>query len=211
MINFNNQNILIIEPHPDDFMSCFSTLARIRRVNHDCKIYDYYACPCTEDPKNFNHIEDHKKVLKLLNIEEICGYHPRNGWIDDYKQKFRDEMFLLRTKISPDVILCSSRHDFHQDHRVIAECIETIFRGNSTILGYEVLRSVMPDFRPNLFIAVSKEDHDLKMKAINTYKSQVKNRFFFKPEKYSAQMLMRGVQIQTDYAEAYELIWGKIK
>jgi LmbE family N-acetylglucosaminyl deacetylase len=210
MTTINYKSILVIEPHPDDFMSCFSTLSRIRRHNPDCNIYDYYACPCTEDPKNVNHIEDHIKVLKLLNIEPICGYHPRNGWIDDYKQKFRDEMFILKNKLNPELIFCSTPHDFHQDHRAISECVETIFRCNSTILGYEVMRSVMPDFKPNLFLVIEKQDYDLKMKAINMYKSQIKHRFFFKQEKYSAQMIMRGIQIETMYAEAYELMWGKL-
>jgi N-acetylglucosamine malate deacetylase 1 len=211
MIESKYNTILVIEPHPDDFMSCFATLARIRRNNPDCKIYDYYACPCTEDPKNAGHIIDHHKVLRLLKCEiPISGYHPRNGWIDDYKQKFRDELFELRNKLNPQLVFCSTPHDFHQDHQVIAECVQTIFRCQSTILGYEVMRSVMPDFKPNLFFIIEQQDYDLKMKAMAMYKSQVKNRYYFKPELYSAQMKVRGVQVESDYAEAYELLWGKL-
>jgi len=131
--------------------------------------------------------------------------------LEEYKQEVRDILYKLREEYKPDLVLCPSIHDLHQDHRTVAECCLTIFRDTSTILGFEVLRSVGPKFTPNLYVILTHLDVERKIEVVKCYKSQLKGRpYFFTVENFLAHMKMRGIQARADWAEAYELLWGRI-
>lgn len=204
--------ILLVSAHPDDAeISCGATIVRIKREYPNVLIRSVYFAPCDEDPKNEGHLEDHRKVIKHLKIDRLQEFKFSRDILENFKQNIRDILFTIREDFQPNFVFCPSPHDFHQDHRTVAECSLTIFRDTSTIFGYEVLRSVTPDFKPNLYIIVSFKDVSMKVKTIKLYKSQLKNRpYFFSPEIFAAQLSMRGVQVKSKWAEAYELLWGRI-
>jgi LmbE family N-acetylglucosaminyl deacetylase len=152
------------------------------------------------------------KVSKILGITEVMQYtFPRDGYLENHKQEIRDILWKLRELWKPDIVLCPTIHDFHQDHKAVAECCFTIFRDTSTILSYEVLRSSTPEFKPNYYMILQLCDATKKFDALNLYKSQIKGRpYFFNKEKYSAHMKMRGTQVKAKWAEAFELVWGRV-
>jgi LmbE family N-acetylglucosaminyl deacetylase len=202
--------VLIVDAHTDDCeISCGGTIARLKREGHE--VYSIYFCPCTSDPKNVGHLEDHRIVCEHFGIMlYLEGLMPSDGYLENNKQQIRDILYQIRERLKPDLVLCPSIHDFHQDHKTIAECVMTIFRDTSTILGCEVLRSVSPEFHPNFFVILQEEDMTTKLKAIDLYKSQKIGRpYFFSVERLKAQMVMRGTQAKADWAEAFELLWGR--
>jgi len=86
----------------------------------------------------------------------------------------------------------------------------TIFRDTSTILAYEIIRSRMPNFKPNYFIILTEDDVEAKLKALSLYKSQLKGRsYFFSLKVFKSFMMIRGVMAKTKWAEAFELLWGR--
>lgn len=206
-----NMKVLLVSAHPDDAeTSCAGTISKL--VKNNSIIWSVYFASCLEEgKKNIGHVEDHRKVCKFLGIQKLIEYNFPVNKLENRKQEIRDLLFQIREKFKPDLILCPSINDFHQDHRAVADCCPTIFRDTSTILSFEVLRSPSPDFRPHFFVILSKDEIEKKCKMIKMYKSQCKNRpYFFSVEKFASQMRMRGTQAKTDYAEAYELVWGRI-
>lgn len=201
--------ILLVSAHPDDAeISCGGTISRLRIPENE--IWSIYFCPCTEDSKNKGHLEDHQKACELLGIDRLIAKEFLVNRLEEYKQKVRDILYKLREEYKPDLVLCPSIHDLHQDHKTVSECCLTIFRDTSSILGFEVLRSVGPKFTPNLYVLLTRLDVKRKIEAIKCYKSQLKARpYFFTVENFLAQMKMRGVQAKSDWAEAYELMWGR--
>jgi len=119
-------------------------------------------------------------------------------------------LWIIKNDYKPDLILCPSLHDLHQDHRAVADCCLTIFRDTSTILGYEIIRSIGPEFTANVFFILSFKEIEIKKKVIGTYKVQINSRPWFRVDHFIAQCKFRGVQAGAQWAEAYELIWGRI-
>lgn len=202
--------VLVIDAHPDDGeASAGGSILRFVREGHI--VSEVYFAPCMEDPKNVGHLSDHSNVCKALGISEVISYQYARDRLEEHKQDIRNQLWVLREKIQPDLVLCPTIHDFHQDHVTIAECCLTIFRDTSTILAYEVLRSSTPDFRPNYFIVLTEEDVKKKLDALDLYIAQKKARPYASSRvKYEAHTRMRGVQAKTDFAEAFELVWGRM-
>jgi LmbE family N-acetylglucosaminyl deacetylase len=207
----NLLKVLLIDAHPDDGeASAGGAIAKFVREGH--MVSEVYFAPCMEDPKNKGHIQDHEAVCKALGIQEVISFQYVRDRLEEHKQDIRNQLFVIREKIKPDLVLCPTVHDFHQDHVVVAEACQTIFRDTSTILAYEVLRSSTPDFRPNYFIVLTEKDAKQKLDALDLYVAQKKARpYATSRTKYEAHIRMRGVQAKTDYAEAFELIWGRIE
>lgn len=207
---FRIMKVLVIDAHPDDGESAAGgSITRFIREGHI--VSTVYFAPCNEDPLNKGHLSDHERVCKKLGIAEVIEYRYPRDRLEEHKQDIRNDMWILREKIKPDLVLCPSIHDFHQDHRTIAECCITIFRDSSTVIAYEILRSSTPDFKPNYFIILKPEDVKKKLDALDLYLTQAKVRpYATSRAKYEAQTRMRGVQVKTDFAEAFELVWGRL-
>jgi len=205
--------ILLVEAHPDDAtISCGGTVLRMKREHPDWQVKLIYFCPCLEDPNNAGNLEEHEKVCEILGIDEIipCAF-PRDGYLENNKQEIRNILWKIREVWTPDIVMCPSIHEFHQDHKAVADCCLTIFRDTSTILGFEVLRSSNPDFKPNMLVTLSSDDVIHKMDIINTYKSQLRARpYFFTMNTLVSHMVMRGAQAKARYAEAFEVMWVRL-
>lgn len=206
--------VLLLEAHPDDVtISASGTISRLKRENPNIEFLLNYECPCLEDVNNTGNIMEHDKACRILGIKSsniYSGYHPRDGYLEIHKQELRDAYYKFKQEFKPQLVLCPSVHEYHQDHRTVADCALTIFRDSALILGFEVLRSSTPDFKPNFLVSLDYKDYEIKLKVIDCYHSQLGYRFFFTPEKFIAHMRMRGVQANAEFAEAFEVLGGKI-
>lgn len=210
--------VLLVSAHADDAeTSCGGTVARLKRESEENDIFggedeenvvwSIYFCDCPIK----DHLEQHREVCKYLGIDRLIEYRYHGDVLEEYKQEIRDILFKLREEYKPDIVFCPSSSDMHQDHKVIAECCLTIFRDTSTILGYEVLRSVGAEFKSNFYIILTDMDAVKKLITLSLYKAQIKRNFWFSYEAFKAQLVMRGVEAKTLFAEAFELIRGRIK
>jgi LmbE family N-acetylglucosaminyl deacetylase len=202
--------ILVVDAHPDDGeISAGGTIARFIREGHI--VTTVYFAPCTEDLRNVGHLEEHAKACEILGIVQVLAFKYARDRLEEHKQDIRDQLWAIREKIKPDLVLCPSPHDFHQDHKTIGEICMTIFRDTSSIWGYEVTRSSLPDFRPTMYVSISNEDLKKKLDAIDAYQSQTSGRpYFFSSQRFLAQMAFRGTQAHVEWAEAFEVLWGRL-
>ena len=202
--------VLVVEAHPDDgVVGCGGTVCKLLEASHEVRMI--YFCPCDEDPKNEGHLEDHSRALRILGLPELRGYKIPRDVAEEHKQEIRDILWKIKEEYNPQLVLCPSPHDFHQDHRAVGDCCLTIFRDTSTVLGFHTWRSSSHEFRANLFVGLTEEHVDVKLRALSQYASQLANRSkSFKLEVFRAGMVARGHHILEPYAEAYEFLWGKI-
>jgi LmbE family N-acetylglucosaminyl deacetylase len=108
----------------------------------------------------------------------------------------------FRRECRPDLVIGPHRHDYHQDHRLVAELIPTEFRAH-LVLGYEVLKweSDLPN--PTLYVDIPSEIAHQKTRLLaQSYPSQ-SGRDWFDDEAFLGLMRVRGVQCRARYAEAF--------
>lgn len=122
-----------------------------------------------------------------------------DGYMDRYPSVVRDRLAWIQSQIQPDIVLCPSLKDTHQDHRVTAEAVMTVFKFQESIWYYELpqaSRNPFYHFSPNLFVDIS-GFAERKMSLLSTCFEYDSKRFHFSAE--GAQALMRSRAIEGYY------------
>src|SRR5262249_20320743 len=98
-----------------------------------------------------------RSVIELAEFKD--GFFPYQG------AEIKNWFEALKPRISPDVILCHSRNDAHQDHREVSMLTWNTFRDH-TILEYEIPKWDGDLSQPNVFIPASKALMERKAKLL---------------------------------------------
>ena len=108
----------------------------------------------------------------------------------------------LARQTSPDLVLCPSREDSHQDHRLVAELVPTVWR-DALVLEYEIPKWD-GDFRPvTHYVPVSRENALRKVELLNASYPSQKGRDWWDEEVFLGLMRLRGVECRQRYAEGF--------
>ena len=204
----NMNKILILAPHTDDGeLGCGATISKFIKQN---KEVFYVAFSIAEEsvPEGFpkNILEQEVKLAtKILNIKSsnlfIKKYKVRH--FPQYRQEILEDLVKLHRKIPPELVIMPSSYDIHQDHKTIYEEGLRAFK-NTSILGYEFMWNNF-SFGSTLLSVVSEDDISLKILALDEYKSQSK-KLYAKEKLIKGLANFRGLQINEEYAEAFEVI-----
>lgn len=204
-MNIYNKKILIVSPHTDDGeFGCGGTISKL--IENNEIYYVAFSCPppAGDLPKDTLELEVKKATLELgISIDNLIINKLPVRRLNYHRQDVLDILIKLRGEIDPDVIFTPSLDDIHQDHHTVSKEAVRAFK-NRSILGYELAWNNLT-FKNGCFIKLEKKHIDKKIKAIQKYESQ-KYRTYSSSEYLSALAKTRGVQIQTDYAEAFEVI-----
>lgn len=212
-MSFNFRRVLALSPHTDDVeLGAGGTIARW--VNEDKEVF-YVAFSIAEKsvseelPKDILE-QEAKKATKILGIVEknLYIYKFEVRTFPKFRQEILELLVSLRKELEPDLILLPSLRDVHQDHHTIAEEGIRAFKYTS-ILSYELPWNLL-SFQPGAFIVLEKSHLDRKVRAIGCYQSQ-KYRHYANKEFFYGLARARGVQVNCDYAEAFEIVRWVIK
>ena len=110
----------------------------------------------------------------------------------------------LKAELSPDLILTHQRGDLHQDHRHVCELTWNTFRDH-LILEYEIPKYDGDLGSPNLFVHLSEEIAERKVKAILDHFSSQHDRRWFTQDLFLATLRLRGMESNSPsrFAEAF--------
>lgn len=199
---FKNDKILLVGPHPDDIeYGCGGTVAKYSKNND---VRSIVFAPCLEDPLNAGILEEHEKAMRILGAKEILKEELPRDNLELHTQQMRNILYDLKMKLDPDLVICPSLGDLHQDHKAVGNCCLTVFRDTATLFAYEITRSTK-DFNPSLFVQLSEENLQKKLEALRCYKTQYR-RSYFRPSAFKALAIVRGCQVNVKYAEAFEIM-----
>ncbi len=205
---FENKTIVVLAPHTDDGeLGCGGTICRALEEGGQV----YYIAFSTADesvpsrfPKNQLKVEV-RDAMSILGIAEdhLIIYDFRVRKLNYVRQEVLEELIRLRALLSPDIVFTPSRRDIHQDHSTITkECIRA-FKFCS-ILGYELIWNNL-GFEGDYFIKISAEQLAKKVEALASYKTQ-EGKSYMDPTFIRSMAKVRGIQIGSDFAEAFETI-----
>jgi hypothetical protein len=172
------------------------------------------------------------KNERLAEIEQVAGFFNLDGYrialpgnkyhlrLDNIPQrKLINEIEcngdICLDKIKPCVVIAPSGDDYNQDHRAVNQAVITAVR--PVVPNYKCLQKLILKYEPpniwsdrgmqfasNFYIELSEEDIKAKLKAINLYKSQIKDPIGpFSVHGAKTHALIRGMQIGKKYAEAF--------
>ncbi len=200
--------ILVLSAHTDDGeLGCGAT---INKWINEGKEVHYLAFSAAEEsvPSSFPKEELRKEVLEstsTLGIArenvQVLKYPVRR--FSEYRQEILEHLIKVRNDLQPDLILVPSPRDIHQDHQVISNEGVRAFKLYS-ILAYELPWNNL-SFHNQCYSLIKEENLDIKYKALQCYKTQKHRAYFDKDFIYSLAN-MRGVLINSDYAEGFEII-----
>jgi LmbE family N-acetylglucosaminyl deacetylase len=103
---------------------------------------------------------------------------------------------------APDLLIGPSRDEAHQDHRVVAEILPTVFRDVLT-LGYEIPKWDGDLVRRSVYVPMSDEVADRKADLLMRHFPSQHGRQWYDREVFLALARLRGVECGSRYAEAF--------
>jgi LmbE family N-acetylglucosaminyl deacetylase len=147
-------------------------------------------------------------VAKSLGLNDknykVFNYQVRD--FNNHRQEILQELARIGEEFKPDLVVGPSLNDFHQDHKVIADAMIRMYRITSSIICYELPWNHMT-FDTQLFVKLEKRHIAKKSEMLMNYKSQlVQRRGYFTDEFIYGLAKVRGVQCNSEYAEAFEVI-----
>lgn len=207
----NHNVIVVLSPHTDDAeLGCGGTIVRMMLEGMDIH---WFVFSTAEDslseglPKDTLHkefIEVTQKIGLIATNYEIFNYQVRK--LPDHRQEILEILIRIKKEINPSLVLGPSLNDYHQDHLVIANEMIRAFKTSSSIISYELPWNHVT-FSNQMFFRLNKKHIDKKIELLSSYKSQLlKNRAYFSSEFIYGLAKTRGIQINTEYAEAFEVI-----
>jgi LmbE family N-acetylglucosaminyl deacetylase len=125
-----------------------------------------------------------------------------DGRLPAYWGEVKQQLEELAAGLVLDLIFGPSLYDAHQDHRLLAELLPTVWRGHLT-LGYEIPKYDGDFGRPNVYVPMSDEIARSKVELLaKAYQSQI-NRDWWDEETFLGLARLRGMECRSRYAEAF--------
>jgi LmbE family N-acetylglucosaminyl deacetylase len=116
--------------------------------------------------------------------------------------RVKDSLEQVARFCSPDLILAPSRDDAHQDHRVIAEIVPTVFR-DQLYLAYEIPKWDGDLGRPSFYFPLSVDTARRKVELLNKCYPSQRHRDWWDDEVFLGMARLRGVECRVSHAEAF--------
>jgi LmbE family N-acetylglucosaminyl deacetylase len=207
----DNKAIIILSPHTDDAeLGCGGTIVRMmwEGMNIHWFVFSTAEDSLPKDlPQNTLHnefIEVTQKIGLSTDNYEIFNYQVRN--LPEHRQEILEILVRIKKEINPGLVIGPSLNDYHQDHLVIANEMIRAFKSSSSIISYELPWNHIT-FSNQMFFRLNKKHIEKKIELLSSYKSQlIKNRAYFSGEFIYGLAKTRGIQIDCEYAEAFEVI-----
>jgi LmbE family N-acetylglucosaminyl deacetylase len=203
-----NKKILVLAPHTDDAeFGCGATISKLIENGNEVYCVAFSACEQSvlkDFPSNIL-ITEVKAASQKLGIKSsnliLFDYEVRT--FNYRRQEILDSIIQLKNNIKPDIVFIPSLNDIHQDHATISNEAFRAFKFSS-ILSYELPWNNI-SFSTSCFMVIDESHLSKKIEALQEYKSQA-HRSYANEEFIRSLARVRGVQINTNYAECFEIL-----
>ncbi len=204
---FTPKTILVLAPHTDDGeLGCGGALTRF--IEDGAQIF--YAAFSTCAKSLTPGLASDTLAGECRNATAILGIPEANLRIFDFdvrefpasRQQILDTLRAINEEIKPGLVLLPAASDIHQDHETIHREGLRAFK-HTNIAGYELPWN-QQRFNPQLFVRFNEDQLQKKIQALQAYASQ-SHRSYMKEDFTRSLARVRGVQCNSDFAEAFEM------
>jgi N-acetylglucosamine malate deacetylase 1 len=203
-----SKSILVFGAHPDDLeIGMGGTIAKLSAMGYEVQ-------PIIATLPNFvkSDTKEGRKTESMLSAK-VMGCKPP-VFLDlspdemIFGRKFISLIDSLLTKYKPDSVFTQWYGDSHQDHQILTKSVISACRDQDNLFMYE---TTIPggitenSFRPQLFVDIS-ETLDTKKNALECFESQFVRCGEIWIPAIIGRCSYRGYQINSKYAEAFEVV-----
>lgn len=203
-----SKSILVFGAHPDDLeIGMGGTIAKLSAMGYEVQ-------PIIATLPNFvkSDTKEGRKTESMLSTK-VMGCKPP-VFLDlspdemIFGRKFISLIDSLVTKYKPDSVFTQWYGDSHQDHQILTKSVISACRDQDNLFMYE---TTLPggitenSFRPQLFVDIS-DTLDTKKNALECFESQFVRCGEIWIPAIIGRCSYRGYQINSKYAEAFEVV-----
>lgn len=228
MISLQRQRLLIIAPHPDDeVIGCGGLIQKVKAGGGQVFVlfltvgdtHDFSKKGLSTQSSREEEIENVAKFLKYDDYQIAFAGNEYHLKLDTLGQlalmnMIERESSVSIEKVKPSIITFPVPTSYNQDHQAAALATHAALRYSSgekhfikTAFSYESpadFWTIHPRSPANLFVPLSGEEYDRKIKAFKLYASQWRNF----PSSRSEEVLsglakLRGAQSNSEFGEGY--------
>jgi LmbE family N-acetylglucosaminyl deacetylase len=205
----SKRRILVLGPHTDDGeLGCGGLMAKRTELGHDV-IYAVFSSCQRSVPEGLPPDILQREVRRAV---EVLGMNPERQLIlmdyevrtfPEQRQAILEDLIRLRSDLKPDLVLCPSLNDVHQDHATICREAIRAFKKQSILCYEEPWNNIT--FSSHVFETLEPRHLQKKMKALAAYESQ-RHRTYFQEDVMRSLAVTRGAQLEGGFAEAFEVV-----
>ena len=195
--------VLAIGAHPDDIeIAAAGTLLRLAAEVPDLRAH---VVVMTSTPLRATEARAAAAAVLTgasdltVEVHDLTDGHLPAQW-----DQVKGALEALARSTRPDVILCPSPSDAHQDHRLVGELVRTSFR-DQLVLQYEI-----PKWDGDLgatgathYVPLDRDQVERKCALLRSSFPSQAGRDWFSDETFMALARLRGLECRADYAEAF--------
>jgi LmbE family N-acetylglucosaminyl deacetylase len=202
------QSIIAFGAHPDDIeIGMAGTVAKLAGMGYDVKLVVATLPSFVKTDTKEERKKESIMSAKVMGCKtpEFLDLDPEEITFD---RKFVTRINEIIQRYDPDAIFTQWIGDTHQDHRILTRAVIAASRDLNNLFMYE---TTIPGgisenaFRPQLYIDIS-ETLDIKRNALDCFDSQKIRCGPLWIDALVGRCSYRGYQMNTKYAEAFEVI-----
>lgn len=126
----------------------------------------------------------------------------RDGRLPAHWDDVKNALEAVAHDVSPDVVFAPRRDDAHQDHRLVAELVPTVWR-DALVLGYEIPKWDGDLGASTHYVPVEPAVARRKVELLNECFPSQTGRDWWDEEMFLGMMRLRGMECRSRYAEAF--------
>ena len=197
------RRILCLGAHSDDIeIGCGGTLLHLLRQSQPREIC--WVVFCSKPEREREAKKSAAWFLKSAAKSTVFVKTFRDGFLPYNGAEVKDCFEEIKQTFEPDIVFTHTRHDLHQDHRLLCELTWNTFR-NHLILEYEIPKYDADLRSPNIFVPLSAAIAKRKVDALMRFFGTQRNKHWFTPDLFNAVMRLRGIESAspTLFAEGF--------
>jgi LmbE family N-acetylglucosaminyl deacetylase len=202
-LNQDPLKVLFLGAHSDDIeIGCGGTVLRLIHEHPDMQVTWVVFSALGERGREARNSAD--EFLKEVSNKNVLVHEFQDGYFPYRGAEIKDIFEQLKRTTAPDLIFTHTRHDLHQDHRLLCELTWNTWRDH-TILEYEIPKYDGDLGSPNFFVHLDEDLCKRKIDALVRYFQTQGNKHWFTAETFQAMLRIRGVECKSTggYAEAF--------
>jgi LmbE family N-acetylglucosaminyl deacetylase len=197
------RRLLLLGSHSDDIeIGCGATLLALTRTHPGLDVT--WVVLGAHDEREAEARASGNVFLESAAKSSVVVHGFRDGFFPYVGGEVKDFFEELKRSVDPDIIFTHSRHDLHQDHRLVCELTWNTWR-NHLILEYEIPKYDGDLGAPNVFVSVPEELARRKAELIVRLFGSQASKHWFDEELFLGLMRVRGMEggSPSGYAEAF--------